>query len=144
MSHTRQYAGSIVSLRLLLWKLGYYGVVNIVIRPQSGWSRGRIPIRARDIFGTSRQAPRPIQPPNRWVTRGGGFPRGENGRGLKLTTHLHLRAEIKNEWSYAFTPWTGNLPPYLKSASLMHFWLTCSYSQTKAQIWDAVLQYSPT
>jgi hypothetical protein len=75
-------------LRLLWLKWDDYGVVNIVTRPQSGWSRGRIPIGARDISRTSRPAPTPIQPPNRWITRGGGSPRGENG-------HLHLGPRLR-------------------------------------------------
>jgi hypothetical protein len=34
---------------------------------------------------------------------GGSFP-GINGRGLKLTTHLHLVPRSKEEWSYTSTP----------------------------------------
>jgi hypothetical protein len=33
----------------------------------------------------------------------GSFP-GESGRGMKLTTHLHLVPRLKNEWSYTSTP----------------------------------------
>jgi hypothetical protein len=32
------------------------------------------------------------------------FPWGKNGRGVKLTTHLHLLLRSKNEWSYSSTP----------------------------------------
>jgi hypothetical protein len=34
----------------------------------------------------------------------GSFPRGKSGRGVKLTTHLHLVPRSKNAWSYTSTP----------------------------------------
>jgi hypothetical protein len=34
----------------------------------------------------------------------GLFPWGQSGRGVKLTTHLHLVPRSKNEWSYTSTP----------------------------------------
>jgi hypothetical protein len=34
----------------------------------------------------------------------GFFPQVQNGRGVKLTSHLHPSTEVKNAWSYAFTP----------------------------------------
>jgi hypothetical protein len=38
----------------------------------------------------------------------GYFPGGENGRGVKLTTHSYLVPMSKNVWSYTSTP---NTPP---------------------------------
>jgi hypothetical protein len=34
----------------------------------------------------------------------GLFPCGYSGRGVNLTTNLHLVSRSKNEWSYTFTP----------------------------------------
>jgi hypothetical protein len=34
----------------------------------------------------------------------GIFPWGQNDRGVKLTTYLHLVPRSKNEWSYTSTP----------------------------------------
>jgi len=34
----------------------------------------------------------------------GSFPGGKSGRGVRLTTHLHLVLRSKNEWGYTFTP----------------------------------------
>jgi hypothetical protein len=34
----------------------------------------------------------------------GLFPWGKSDHGVKLTNHLHLSAEVKNEWNYNSTP----------------------------------------
>jgi hypothetical protein len=55
-------------------------------------------------FPVSRTALGPTQLPIQWVPRGGVFPWRWNGRGVKLTTHLHLVSRSKNAWSYTSTP----------------------------------------
>jgi hypothetical protein len=57
------------------------------------------------LFTTaSRTALGPTQPPIQWVPGGGVFPWGQSGRGVKLTTHLHLVPRSKNAWSYTSIP----------------------------------------
>jgi hypothetical protein len=51
---------------------------------------------------TSRPALGPTQPPIQGVTRAVSL--GFSGRGVKLTTHLHLLPRSNNEWSYTSTP----------------------------------------
>jgi hypothetical protein len=56
------------------------------------------------LFTTaSRTALGPTQPPIQWVP-GAFFPWGQSGRGVKLTTHVHLVPRSKNAWSYTSTP----------------------------------------
>jgi hypothetical protein len=55
------------------------------------------------LFTTaSRTALAPTQPPIQWVL--GALSLGESGRGVKLTTHLHLVPRSKNAWSYTSAP----------------------------------------
>jgi len=50
-----------------------------------------------------RPALEPTQPPIQWVPRTLSF--GEySGRGVNLTTHLHLVPKSKNVWGYTSTP----------------------------------------
>jgi len=78
---------------------------------RAGWSELRVPSRL-GIFlptTTSRPALEPTQSPIKWVS--GLFPWGQSGRGVKLTTHLHLesrstmRGPIPPLSQYAFTAW---------------------------------------
>jgi len=54
---------------------------------------------------TSRLEVRPTQPPVQWVLR--HFPWELNGRGVKLTTHLHLDPRLRKRGA---TP-----PPHMSS-----------------------------
>jgi len=66
---------------------------------------GSIPGRAWECFSSLPRPGRHWGPPNP-LSSGyqGFFPWGVNGRGMKLTTHLHLVLRSKNEWSYTSTP----------------------------------------
>jgi hypothetical protein len=56
------------------------------------------------------------QGPSQWVL--GFFPRGESGRGAKLTIHVHLVTRLRMSGAillrplYAFTEWTGVILPF--------------------------------
>jgi len=62
--------------------------VNIVIRLRAGRSRGR------NLFSS---------PCSDWRWGPPSLP-SKSGRGVKLTTYLHLVPSSKNEWSYTATP----------------------------------------
>jgi hypothetical protein len=72
------------------------------------------------------------QPPIQWVP--GALSLGEgSGRGVKLTTHLHLVPRWKNEWSYTSTPqyafrgWCS-----VKAQGQLYLYLTCLAIETVA------------
>jgi hypothetical protein len=68
-------------------------------------SRVRFPAGAGNFFlfsTASRTALEPTQSSIQWVPRAFSF--GVRGRGVKLTTHLHLLPRLKNVWIYASTP----------------------------------------
>jgi hypothetical protein len=58
----------------------------------------------RDFPHLSRPAPRPNQPPIKWVP--GLFPGSKGGRGVVLTTHPHLvcRGSRKSVKLYLYSP----------------------------------------
>jgi hypothetical protein len=60
-------------------------------------------VQGLDFPNPSRLALGPTQPPTQRVP--GRFAGGKSALVVKLTIHLHLSAEVKNEWSYNYTAW---------------------------------------
>jgi hypothetical protein len=76
------------------WAMGWtIGVLRF--DSQRGWEFFSLPPRQEWLWG----------PPS-LISNGYQrlFPWGQNGRGVNLTTHLHLVLRSKNEWSCASTP----------------------------------------
>jgi hypothetical protein len=63
--------------------------------PAGGWEFFSSPPRPERFWGSPSLLSNGYQ---------GLFPWGPSGRGVKLTTHLHLVTKSKNEWSYTSIP----------------------------------------
>jgi hypothetical protein len=81
------------------------GRAQSVWRLATGWRvRGSKPGGGRDFPQPFTPALGPTQLPIQWVQ---GLSRDESGRGVVLTTQLHLAPRLKKEYSYTSTPPMG-------------------------------------
>jgi hypothetical protein len=90
----------------MVYKLSRDSSVSIATRLRAGRSGfwGSIPGGGWEFFSSLPRPERLWGPPS-LLSNGyqGLFPWGKSGRGVKLTTHLHLVQRSKNTWSYTST-----------------------------------------